>query len=137
MSDQEGFDLIEAAMADVRVVVCPKCAGEGVLRHALGHQCPTCNGSGKTTEGATMGRYYPEHEKLAAIKDRSEAIGAFLDNSGYTLCEWLPPTDGNPEGGYSPVRGGIQQILAHYFKIDLEVLEQEKRAMLEEARGEL
>lgn len=30
---------------------------------------------------------YPEHEKLRAVSDRSQAIGEFLDMGGYTLSE--------------------------------------------------
>jgi len=31
---------------------------------------------------------YPEHEKMAAIAEQSQAIGEFLDTGGYTLCEF-------------------------------------------------
>jgi len=29
---------------------------------------------------------YPQHEKLAEVKDQSQAIGVFLEFSGYRLC---------------------------------------------------
>lgn len=66
---------------------------------------------------------YPEHEKLEAVKDQSQAIGEFLDTSGYTLCvvrnhQWV--SVGRP----------INQILAGYFGIDLGKIEEEKRTML-------
>ncbi len=41
--------MIEEAFADIRIIACPKCGGEGKLRAALGMQCPGCRGSGKTT----------------------------------------------------------------------------------------
>jgi hypothetical protein len=31
---------------------------------------------------------YPEHEKLRAIKEQSQALGEFLDFSRFTLCEF-------------------------------------------------
>lgn len=37
---------------------------------------------------------YPEHEKLHEVKDRSQAIGEFLDYSKFTLCEYREPPEG-------------------------------------------
>jgi hypothetical protein len=31
---------------------------------------------------------YPEHEKLRAVSEDSQAIGEFLDYGGYTLCKF-------------------------------------------------
>lgn len=70
---------------------------------------------------------FPEHEKLSAISDESQAIGAFLDTCDYVLCEW-------GEDGFYPVRGGVIKILADYFKIDLDAIEREKRMMLNSIR---
>jgi hypothetical protein len=66
---------------------------------------------------------YPEHEKLLAVNDQSQAIGEFLDYCGYTLCEARGAR-------WYPVGGGITKILADYFDIDLAAIEREKRAML-------
>ena len=101
---------------------------------------------------------YPEHEKLMKVKDESQVIGEFLEGCGYTLCEFQPEADeprwidedtGAPSHvfadnavenfawypeGYYPVRGGINEILAGYFGIDLDKIEDEKRQMLEELR---
>lgn len=30
---------------------------------------------------------FPEHEKLRAVREKSQAIGEFLDTSGYVLCK--------------------------------------------------
>lgn len=70
---------------------------------------------------------YPEHEKLHEIADESYAIGAFLDTCGYTLCE----SDGNR---FRPTMKTIQTILAEYFDIDQNRLEQEKQRMLQDMR---
>lgn len=72
---------------------------------------------------------YPECEKLKAISDKSNAIGQFLDESDYTLCKW----DEKHER-YWPVHESIEQILAKYFDIDMEKVETERRAMLENLR---
>lgn len=36
---------------------------------------------------------YPEHEKLDAVKERSQAIGEFLDFTPGQLCEWQEAGD--------------------------------------------
>lgn len=78
---------------------------------------------------------YPEHEKLHAIADQSQAIGEFLDwcsGRGWFICR---PTDDPFEGCYWPVPGSITDRLADYFGIDQKKLEQEKRQMLDEFRS--
>lgn len=75
---------------------------------------------------------YPEHEKLKAIQDESQAIGQFLDVlahqglflASYTLVSEYPV----------PTRKSTQQILADYFEIDLVKLEKEKEKMLKKTR---
>lgn len=75
---------------------------------------------------------YPEHEKLHRVKQESQAQGQFLewlDSEGYILCQF--------EGLHNewiPVRITAEKLLARYHRIDLEKLESEKRAMLEELR---
>lgn len=108
---------------------------------------------------------YPEHEKLKAVSNESQAIGEFIEHSPYTPCEWknapaVPRwidsrtgTDQTPRHravspfaehavenpdwfpeGYYPTHKSINQVLADYFDIDLNKLELEKRAMLDELR---
>ncbi len=76
---------------------------------------------------------YPEHEKLAAVKDKSQVIGEFLDNGlpdGVVFAEW------NRRGDMlNPVRCDIQAWLADYFGIDRDKLEAEKQQMLDEIRA--
>lgn len=71
---------------------------------------------------------YPEHDKLKSVKDKSQAIGEFL--------EWLqherePIVCIADTTGWIPV---TNEILAEYFEIDLEKLELEKQEMLQEQR---
>lgn len=123
---------------------------------------------------------YPEHEKLRAVSDLSQAIGEFIEASemrGLHLCEvattiechfvsW-ETRDGAPlrrcvngvlvdhegdeigdcsdcdgtgevertEPRYYPTGRTITSLLAEHFDIDLNVIEAEKRAMLESLRG--
>ena len=97
---------------------------------------------------------YPEHQKLQNVADKSQAIGGFL--------EWLTSTKGIrtakyvkvchdeiiqseedvPEEDRSdiyeelvPEHLDINKILAEYYEIDLNKLELEKRAMLDEIRA--
>ena len=81
----------------------------------------------------------PEHDKLRAVKDESQGIGAFLEwlrEEGLTVCRFQQLVrhsgelgDYSPEG-YYPTRDGTEKLLARYFEIDLDKLESEKHAML-------
>jgi len=81
---------------------------------------------------------FPEHEKLKAISDKSQAIGEFVDwlgaVKGISLCELTQGRDRLDE--YHPVRTSIRQLLAEYFDINEHRLDDEKRAMLDELRGQ-
>lgn len=93
---------------------------------------------------------YPEHDKLSAIKDFSQKIGEFLEWLKYekrlTLCRVHEEHDsscyneeddldcGLREGDYFPVYVRDTDLLAEFFDIDQNRLENEKRAMLEECR---
>ena len=77
-----------------------------------------------------------EHEKLKAIKPLSQAIGNFIEwlgENGMTICSedrspYLPDE-------YVPIRRTTEELLADHFEIDLNRLEAEKEAMLEEIRA--
>ncbi len=109
---------------------------------------------------------YPEHEKLHAVVDRSQAVGEFLEwagGRGLRLLRWVEtdetrPCDGGAFydicqlerlGGCHACRNtgqltthfegwvpgpSVTELLAEHFGIDLDVLEAEKRAMLESVR---
>ena len=86
----------------------------------------------------TANQAYPEHEKLHAVRAKSEAIGEFLDwfmhERRGVLAEYV---DGHDYPVPANFRGGIEGVLAEYFEIDLDVLDAEKRAMLAGIREEL
>jgi hypothetical protein len=77
---------------------------------------------------------YPEHEKLALIKDQSQAIGEFI--------EWLHAEKGIQLGKYvkghefmAPAGVPKEKLLSEFFEIDLDKLESEKCKMLDEQRA--
>lgn len=78
---------------------------------------------------------YPEHAKLAAVADQSQAIGEFLEGGGFILAEYVT-FEGHDRATLVPVGRSINDILAAYFDIDLAKIEAEKRAMLASLRGE-
>lgn len=105
---------------------------------------------------------YPEHEKLSKISDQSQAIGEFLDwmsqekkiiRASWLDAHkaWVPEDEGagfgliqNDDGEWGwwehhPERlhmntTSVQDLLAEFFKIDRNKIEDEKRAMLETMR---
>lgn len=96
-------------------------------------------------------KVYPEHEKLHAIKDQSQAIGECLEWLGHTK-NWVladEPHQHDPDECYSgsmricdirkgeriPASYNIQSLLAEYFNIDRNKLDAEKEEMLKELRA--
>lgn len=81
---------------------------------------------------------YPEHEKLAEIKDISQSIGEFLEwltDHDYDIGHWIYREDLLfPEHEFCLFHGDKQDLLAEFFEIDRDKLEDEKIAMLEEMR---
>ena len=92
---------------------------------------------------------YPEHDKLQAVKEASQSIGAFLawlqDEQGVVLTKAHAHSDscyedrarvcGAERGALVPVFASIPSWLSRYFDIDEAKLEAEKRQMLDECRS--
>lgn len=124
---------------------CPKC------KSTKGQMLPTRHQKRRAADHAddvprlhaTMGapRYpleepvseYPEHDKLKAVEAESDAIGMFLEESGFILAEYRD-VEGFAEARLLPVQRSTRQVLADYFKIDLPELDREKDRMLESLR---
>lgn len=78
---------------------------------------------------------YPEHEKLEAIRDQSQIIGEFLEwlsSQGIHLAKWHSHATGWDES--VPLFMRIEDILAQYFDIDQNRLEDEKQEILDSLR---
>src|SRR5687767_11254733 len=95
----------------------------------------------ESLHGALKGRAmsdpgYPEHDKLKAVKDESQKFGTFLEwlQRHYPICEFVSKEPGYGEDYYFRTFDSTEKILARYFGIDLNKLEQEKLQMLEEQR---
>jgi len=71
---------------------------------------------------------YPMHEKLKTVATLSQICGEFLEwleCRGLRLAKW--EEDGET---LVPTQTSRTQLLAEFFEIDLDALEQEKRHML-------
>jgi len=79
---------------------------------------------------------YPECEKLEKVSEESQKIGAFLDwlqnETKYIIAEYSDDEEG--EALLFPIHKAIEQILAEYFKIDLNKVEKERKQILEDIR---
>jgi hypothetical protein len=79
---------------------------------------------------------YPEHTKLHAVKDASQAQGEFIEwlsSKGIFLGEWVT-YEGNDRAEFVPIRGRITSLLAEFHGINEDTLEKEKLAMLADIR---
>jgi len=92
---------------------------------------------------------YPECDRLHKIQKQSQIVGGFLewlDEKGIALCSIHSHSDscidedgrhcGLSELDYYPIYRNIQSLLAEFFKIDLDKVEQENQQILEEYRKE-
>lgn len=74
---------------------------------------------------------YPEHVKLEAVKQYSQVVGEFLEwmsTKGYFFGQF-------DESGHGyPVFKPHQELLAEFFDIDLDKIEEERRRMLDKIR---
>ncbi len=77
----------------------------------------------------------PELDKMLAVKEKSQLIGEFLEHlqeGEVYLCQMQDAEDG--EQVFRETNFTIEQILANYFKIDLDKAEQERVDLLEWVR---
>ena len=88
----------------------------------------------------------PECDRMLAVKDKSQVIGNFLewlDSVGLVIDRIATKKDerdddgednGIEEGQRLPYYESIEKLLARYFKIDLNKVDAEQRAILDEIR---
>jgi len=90
-----------------------------------------------STRGVNIHIETPECDKMLKVQTQSQAIGRFLewlqDERNLTLAEYGKTRHDSDE--LFPVRLGINQLLAEYFNIDLNKVEQEKAAILDGVRA--
>jgi hypothetical protein len=76
---------------------------------------------------------YPEHTKLEAVSEYSQMCYLFVDwleQRGIWLCE----QDRDQGGSFWVTTKTMRDLLAAFFDIDMNKIEEEKRAMLESQR---
>ena len=94
------------------------------------------------SEEAIGGSRYPEHDKMAKVAVASQAVGDFIEGSGFVLCTWVPCQAYHDDGDTCRAAAHLVEtrlttleVLAAYYEIDLDKIETEKRAMLEAMRA--
>jgi hypothetical protein len=100
--------------------------GEPGIREYLARTAGEANGGGAKAE-------YPEHARLMAVKDRTQAVGEFLEwlgTQGITLAVREPEWD-----RLMPAHAGIEDLLGRWAEIDPGKIEAEKRQMLASIRA--
>lgn len=75
---------------------------------------------------------YPEHEKVHQIHANSQVIGEFLSWLLNEQCYFLCTV--NKRDQFVPGHKNIENLLAEYYGIDLDALENEKQSMLASLR---
>lgn len=80
-----------------------------------------------------MENQYPECEKMAAIRDKSQVIGEFLEWAEETqdFCMCMYSGYGHE---YIPINMTKEILLAKFFNIDLNKVEKERRQILDRIR---
>lgn len=74
----------------------------------------------------------PELDKMAKVKDKSQAIGSFLDWLQQEKEVRLTQLVGD---NYVPFHFSMESLLAEYFEINLNKVEKERQALLAALRG--
>lgn len=101
----------------------------------------------KRKENSVADHPYPEHLKMEAIQDKSQAIGQFLDwllherpDGVVDLVVFDEDIEQDVNVRWSMSTANkvniIQGLLAEYFDIDLVKIEKEKQAMIEACRAQ-
>ena len=75
----------------------------------------------------------PESDRLLVVAKYSQIIGEFLSTmaaEGKRLCEWVE----DDVDEFLPVPMTIEAILADYYNIDLNKVDQERQALLDHIR---
>ena len=80
---------------------------------------------------------YPECEKLASAHEESQVLGEFLEwlKRKYYICNFVEESDEVEEACFYPTHHSIEKLLAEYFNIDLDKVEEERRQILDEIRN--
>lgn len=83
---------------------------------------------------------YPESDKMLRAKkelglDDIRAFWEWLDERGLKICAPHPQGWLAENGAYAPLTTPREQLFAQYAEVDLDKVEEERRAMLDEIRA--
>lgn len=85
-------------------------------------------------EPTTKNPTYPELERMNAISKESQTCGEFLvwlrEEKKFTLCQTVTSSN----WAYHPVHVDMTKLLAEFFRIDLNKVEEERRVILDSIR---
>jgi hypothetical protein len=82
---------------------------------------------------------YPMHAKLKGLNGSNQIVGDFiewLDEQRIEMAQWHDAVDGQEDAFLVPIHKSRDDLLAEFFDIDRDVLENEKRAILDEFRAQ-
>lgn len=86
-----------------------------------------------------------EVEKMVAVQEKSKLLSQFIDwleEEGFSICRWQNVTRYSPDlgdyspAGYLPKRKSNEHLLADFFGIDLEKVEEERLEILNSLKCE-
>jgi hypothetical protein len=78
---------------------------------------------------------YPEHVKAKAVSEKYQDIASFIDwltSQGINICR--VSVDRRDNGRFYPIAEGVDTLIASYFGIDLTVIAQEQKLILQAIR---
>lgn len=79
----------------------------------------------------------PQLDKMRSVKEDSQKLSTFIDwltEQGMPICEKI--TDDRYGAEMAPITISIERLLARYFEIDLNKVEDERRSLLDELRAD-
>ncbi len=82
-----------------------------------------------------MENKYPECKKMAAVRDQSQVIGEFLEWLANEKETWICKRE-EEDRTYYLWGFSVEIVLAEFFGINLNKVDEEKRQMLDEIRRE-
>ena len=75
----------------------------------------------------------PEAEKLVKVSEKMQEVGEFMEwlgQRGIFLYEWQAKLGSTPEG-FKPIEQPIERLIAEFYDIDMNKVEDERRALID------
>ena len=75
-------------------------------------------------------QHTPHLNRMVEVHAESQAIGEFLEWLGKQRIDLCSVISGSGHDRWAPITDGTEKLLARYFDIDLDAVENERRALL-------